>query len=184
MIIEKVTADQMKDALCYHLMESSNYNMATTEHTNAGGEADVFGLNKNLWRVEFEIKVTRFDLKGELKAISSILTGFKLPKKAHKIDKHRLYLGKTDENNTGKEIPNFFYFFVPKLLGAYCLMNIRNTPYGLWTYDEKDGIYCSKKATRMHELPITNKELIDISRRLTYENIALRKKSLDVIKKD
>lgn len=175
MITKKITSDDMKRELCAHLMESSNYHVATTEHTNAGGEADVFGLSKNLWRVEFEIKVTRFDLKGELKAISSILNNMKPPKKAHKLEKHRIYLGNRG-NETGLHIPNYFYFFVPKILSAYCLMTIKNTPYGLWSYDPKNGIYCEKKAARIHGKEITDGELLGIARRLTYENVALRKK--------
>jgi hypothetical protein len=175
MITQKITSDEMKLALCEHLMQSSNYHVATTEFTNAGGEADVFGLNKSLWRVEFEIKVTRFDLKGELKAIHAVLKDMVPSKRAHKIEKHKIYLGKKP-NDTGLHIPNHYYFFVPRILAPFCLMTIKDTPYGLWTYDPKDGIYCEKKAARMHEEPITNDELIAISRRLTYENIALRKK--------
>ena len=66
-----MNADEVKALTLRNMLYSLGHKAAITEHCGYGciGQADVFGINANNFTYEFEVKISRGDLRGELKAI-------------------------------------------------------------------------------------------------------------------
>lgn len=113
---------------------------------------DVFGIRRNGYGVEFEIKISKSDFDRELKCINSKQESVQeYGNDWEKFSKHRLYLDgtvpKTQYNlrmekiyadaNMSRNIdmkpfrPNEFYFYVPDYLSEYAESQLTFLPYGL-----------------------------------------------------
>lgn len=122
---------------------------AITEASFGSGICDVLAIKDQKYVMDFEIKVSRADLKSELDAIDYFYNNvqFAHPERLNKYTKHEaLYHAVKDKKIWTKPhegyyagrlpdmrmtAPNYFCFVVPKELTGYALERLKATPYGL-----------------------------------------------------
>lgn len=186
-------SDFIKDRMFHYLMFERNSVAVATEYGNAGGIADLIAVNKNLYVTEYEIKVSKADLMGELNSIEFFFKHGqdmfggeewqKGIKKCNKYSKHKLYLdgvesAKPKWYNSDHiiHVPNQFYFVVPEDLVQYCGI-LDKTPYGLMQvkYNSPEVL---KRPKKLHTNKIDQQEIMDIAHRLSYEVLAWRQKRI------
>lgn len=135
--------------------------------------ADVIACDTNKL-IEFEIKISKSDLKKELVSDS-------------KIKKHKFYKGELKKYKR-KNIPNKFYFIIPKTmiekkedkLEILEIINSINPNYGLITIGYGRIYEYKKLAKYLHKNKPTSKLLESISSRISSENIGLKRKLYDL----
>lgn len=178
-----IRSEDLKQEVLELLLWEKNFLLATTEFNNWYWLADVFWVSRTMFSWEFEIKVSKQDLLSELFALELILNKDipKLSKRYYnKYLKHNFYLNK--HNVYWKYIlPNYFIFFIPKKLEKFCIDILSKTKYWIYIYDEEEmrssnKIKCVKKPSKIHNEKIKNDYILDIARRLSNENLNLRKK--------
>lgn len=148
-IVESTVIKKMLYSYC---LAEKGHAAVVTEGLNNG---DVVSITKSMFCLEFEIKVSRSDLKKELDCIEWVarekagepinseqmmLLGKNARDKSHK---HRQYSDpkkwlekKRNPMNFGmwEELPNYFYFVVTENLVDYCLERLEgNTSFGVLT---------------------------------------------------
>lgn len=126
-------SNKVKTYLINHLIWRLGYLGAVTEHEN---HSDVFGVRRNFYTVEFEIKLSWGDLKREVNIIKTIIKNKNIRGcvgSNTKVCKHGTYLGywRISEFYRGF-IPNEFNFIVPIEFGEI-KKELEGTPYGLYT---------------------------------------------------
>ncbi len=168
--------------------------------TEAFSSADVMGVRNSGYIVEFEIKVTKQDLRNELKSIQCALSNdMRGCYSNSKFFKHELYLGKTKDRYTYETVgykPNLFYFIVPIELEKIAVEGVKGTPYGVychgkWEYfltfykgtdreqtqsREGRGLKESVKATHIHKNKITDEQMRRLIRKASTELYETRKR--------
>lgn len=145
--------------------------------------ADVVGIKYSGKVSEFEIKTSRPDLLGEIKAIRRALEpesvtstrqnsfgfdmGFEMYRVAEtklsstKIEKHHHYL---TSPRSGSFRPNSFYFAVPSHLVDVAIENTQGLKYGVF---DADALTIVKKARSLHAEPHDNTTYIHMLNRLS-----------------
>lgn len=135
--------DLKTEALCW-LRFGKKMEYVCTE----GGywEADVLGLSEK-FAIEVEVKMSRQDLKREFRS---------------KASKHYLY--NNVDGSPSKQVPNYFYFYVPAELEAAAMEIIGSEcpkaglaiyePFG-WARDGKKT-RVAKRPTKLHDTPPTS----------------------------
>ena len=117
----------LKKRLSHYLLFQMNYPVVIDEYKYM----DIFGIRRSGYTVEFEIKVTKSDLKRELDIIHNSdkqISKYE-NKDWKKYRKHSRYItGYQDEKTI---IPNEFCFYVPDYLVDYALDGVVGTPYGV-----------------------------------------------------
>lgn len=150
---------EVKTRLLWHLLYRMSCPIAVTEHGGRGveGIADVFAVNRNRFTHEFEIKVARSDLMGELKTIRWLMD--REGEAGSKVYKHCRYLKTAPPGDTGMRwgerpyefstIPSRFSFVVLADMKEEAREMLKGTPYGLLVYE---GRYFSsiKKVEKIH----------------------------------
>lgn len=185
-----------------------NYNLAgITEYGGPGvnGIADVLCVNWNHFTHEYEVKVSKADLAGELKTIQllcDVTSLFHEGKKNYldeirtfsKLDKHCHYLqrvppgeemgfrmfGKPTDFST---MPNKFSFVVPPDLKDYAKENLKNTPYGLMVAAGDYDLSVVKKADWLHKGKVNDETVRKIAHKSCTEMYSTRRQLLDLQKK-
>ena len=110
------------------------------------GECDVLSINKNKYLYEFEIKISKSDLKNESKKLT-------------KAKKHRLI-------DIGQG-PNYFYFVVPEgLIDRGDIVPWPNA--GLIYVGQFGRVKIVKRAKRIHDREADPNTLIKIAQSLSY----------------
>jgi hypothetical protein len=191
-----MTAELVKFKTLKYLLWKMNHVVAVTEYGGFGsmGVADCFSINQNLYSSEFEIKVSRQDLAGELNSIDYLINGqdSKLFQngcvdynKLKKLDKHSKYLdlipagempwGLRQKRQSFDDIPNTFSFVVPKPLVDFAKSKLEGSPYGLYyildrsnKFDTPTNVIRPKK---LHNEKITTDNLLKIATRTSSENL-------------
>lgn len=186
-IKETRTSTELKKALAHHMFWDLKYSVVVDEYSFM----DIFGVRRNGYAVEFEVKISKADFMREIHLINGSQPEKKFGKDWAKWEKHANYLGREITKTPsvldgipGYEqmipkyfIPNEFNFFVPDYLTEFALTKLVNLPYGLMQYGEKkvthyDGtshVYHSnyeviKKPQKLH----TNKRCTEIMENLAH----------------
>jgi len=174
-----MNSNRVKTYLFYYILWRWGYLGAATEGFNS---SDVFAVRRNLYTVEFEIKLNRNDLKREVNIIKQIIKNksiFGIRGSNTKVTKHGTYLGYWRFDRFIKEvIPNVFSFIVPRELEGI-KEDLVNTPYGLyvvWETKNDWNIERIIKPKKLHKNKIRGEDLARFFRKLTTENYSLRKK--------
>lgn len=150
----KITSKELKKSLAYHMLWRLHYSVVVDEYSFM----DIFGVRRNGYSAEFEIKVTRQDFMREINLIYGEQPATKHGKDWAKWEKHAHYLSKDikkseyelsmekiyrdsnmSRNVDGNRffIPNEYSFYVPDYLTEFALSKLVNLPYGL--------VQCGKK---------------------------------------
>lgn len=174
----KLDINKIKTYLISHMLWKWGYLGVVTEYDNY---SDVFGVRRNFYTVEFEIKLTENDLLREINIIKKILKNKTILscRGGHKANKHGNYLDIDyyDKSN----IPNEFNFVIPIELEEI-KTELINTPYGLYVIKVDDSSYYSYaieqiiRPKKMHKKKISEIRLTKFFRKLSTENIMLREK--------
>lgn len=186
-----MTSGDMKNSLVDYLNYRKQFPCVATEFING---SDVFGVNRNDFATEIEIKVSWKDLWSELKTIKYILDeesdmsfGHYRNEKTgnwvfrHKFDKHRSYLYEEAKNYPR---PKMFYFAVPLSLGTKALTALQTMecPYGVILVQE-DRSWWDRCSVIREAKPLTKNKFTDykyFANKTTNENLALRKKIVEL----
>lgn len=140
---EKCNSKFLKEALAHHLMWRLHYSVVVDEFHFM----DMFGLRRNGYGVEYEIKVSKSDFDREMRCIHAKEESItKYGKDWEKFIKHRMYLtGKYPKtpydlrleslgfstNQSNIFVPNEFYFYVPDFLADHAIEKTQGLPYGV-----------------------------------------------------
>lgn len=135
--------------------------------------SDVIACDTNKF-IEFEVKISKSDLKKELVSDS-------------KIKKHKFYKGELKKYKR-KNIPNKFYFVIPQhiiekredRLEILGIIESINPNYGLIIVNYGRIYEYKKLAKYLHKNKPTSKLLESISSRISSENIGLKRKLYDL----
>lgn len=167
-----MNAHDLKAEMLTHMLYRLKFTAAVTEYGGRGliGIADVFGILGSGYTHEFEVKVSKADLAGELRAIEYWTKPEEvrgpLFEQSHaktalsKGGKHHIYLCGDRDTYTGvyARIPNKFSFVTPWDLKEVALEAIHGTPYGLYViqHHENGGhpwsdVICAKVAKNLHK---------------------------------
>lgn len=165
---EKPTAIELKKAIMSHMFWRLHYPVVIDEYDFM----DVFGIRRNGYMVEFEIKVSKQDLMREIK-LSRCAQPLKYSKDWVKWEKHAHYLKRKiegtpsiydnipdwDPHHQPYFVPNEFYFYVPDFLASTAVLETEGTPYGVVLTGKTANSYgreystdyeVVKKAVKMH----------------------------------
>lgn len=167
-----------------HLMYRLHYVCAITEYGGKGvsGNADVFSVRDSGYSHEFEIKVSKADLMGELNSIEYVmnedtLLGKEKPKNYQKLSKHNLYLKPHNPSSWWgmNSKPNQFSFVVTKELEEIAVKYLKDTPYGLYVIEDYTPV-CKIKAKNLHKEKVDQNHLYNITRKACTEIVETRRK--------
>lgn len=193
-----MNAHDLKAEMLTHMLYRLKFDAAITEYGGRGtiGNADVFGILPSGFTHEFEVKVSKADLAGELRAIEywkkpeDLRTPlFEEGKKIvplSKGGKHHIYLRGDRDVYTGifSRVPNKFSFVVPENLVRYAEAALADTPYGLFMVDihENGGhpyadVGCIKKAGYLHKEKAHDEIAANILRKACTEIEVLRRQA-------
>lgn len=159
--ILKVRSKELKGRMLTHMLYRLHYAAAITEYGGRGsyGIADLYGITDAGFTHEFEVKVDRGDLMGELKAIKfHSAPQQKIGEERvvmSKSGKHGSYLsgykhGGSAEYEYGVGRPNKFSFVVTEALAPLAKEWLKGTPYGIFQVCD-GGPECIKKADYLHK---------------------------------
>lgn len=192
---EQINSKFLKGELMHHLFWRLNYPIVVDEYSFM----DVFGVRRNGYGVEFEVKVSKADLCRELKMMTCDQP-MKYSKDWSKWSKHAHYLKKTVDQNKFTEyqlfmnktlgepdyfIPNEFYFYVPDFLADFAVQATIHCPYGVIKcgkvttghigFDGKEHCYywrytVVKKAVKLHSNKVSDLEYRKLAHALTIRN--------------
>lgn len=176
--LNKLDINKIKTYLISHMLWKWGYLGAVTEYDNY---SDVFGVRRNFYTVEFEIKLTKTDLMREINIIKKILKNKTILGcgGGHKANKHSNYLD--IDYYYKSNVPNEFNFVVPAELEEI-KTELMNTPYGLYIIKADSNSYYGYdieqiiRPKKMHKKKISEIGLTRFFRKLTTENIMLREK--------
>lgn len=175
-----MNSNYMKTAFIDVMMWQWQYLAAVTEFK---GSSDILGIKKNFYVSEFEIKVSKADLKNEVKAIKNALNDtnddrFKL-RSSTKEYKHSRYIGSLSHWKGYR--PNDFSFVVTKDLEVFAIEILSEfITYGLYSvektyYGGKVNVIRSPKKLHTDKFD-DNGMVYSFLRKLSYESNNLRKK--------
>lgn len=173
-----MNSKEIKREILWYVLYRLHYLAAITEYGGKGasGIADVYGITKSGYTVEFEVKCSKSDLVGELNAIKHFFSKETLfkdaeVKKLNKYWKHRLYNGGGNPIWHSGQLsmrPNQFYFVVTDDLGAFALEQLKDTPYGLYKM-EGGGLTKMKKSEYFHKEKPSDEVKMNILRKACVE---------------
>ena len=165
-----MNAHDLKAEMLTHMLYRLKFTAAITEYGGKGvmGIADLFGILSSQYTHEPEVKASKADLAGELRAIEYWKKSDQIAidqtearyAPVSKGGKHHIYLRGDREAFTGiyARVPNKFSFVVPFDLQDFALKAIEGTPYGLFCIDiHENGGHpwisagCQKKAGYLHK---------------------------------
>lgn len=169
------TAKDLKQFLRYYLLWRLHFEYVIDEYNYM----DIFGVRKNGYSVEFEIKVSKSDLDRELTIIR--MEHITDHKDWRKFEKHTKYLsawrtGSFSSGRTSMRVPNSYCFCVSPNLGQYAAAKVSNLPYGVVTFEDSYGYRVIKKPQKLHTHKTEIDVVSDIANSLTYRNYELHKK--------
>lgn len=187
--MSKITSDLLKTEILEILLWKRAFLFWTTEFNNWYWLADVLAISKTMFVWEFETKISKADLKSELNSINLIIKNEEVNKRQwyyNKYIKHYSYI-KCFEGLEWSYlyqkviIPNYFCFFIPIELKEYALKELEDTPYWLYIIDNKEKIErkrikCLIKPKKIHKKKIEEDKIFEFTKRLSSENLSLRKK--------
>lgn len=186
----KTSSKEVKKHLLFYLLYRVNYLGAFTEYGGKGvyGIADVIGVSRNNFLHEFEVKVSRQDLLGELEAIKHHSWGVRNgelfserpePKKCMaKGTKHWSYLERGDSDAYGFSKPSKFSFVVPEYLEELAMEYLAGTKYGLIILQANDECRSAKPAQFLHKNTVTEDIKDALLRKAANEVYSLRNPSV------
>lgn len=186
-----MNAKEVKADMLGHVLYRLRYAAAITEYGGVGsyGIADIFGMQESGFTHEFEVKVSRSDLAGELNAIEywtrpeQLAIGDPGHRSAPvaKGGKHCAYLkGVLGPLAYAMKIPNKFSFVVPAELREFAKDGLKNSPYGLYVIDGDPS--CVKRAEYLHKEKATEQIRMNILRKASGEVASLRRQVLEGMK--
>lgn len=157
-------ASEVKKWLCRHLLRDKGFICAMPETNYGHGVCDVFSITRSGYVHEWEIKVNKPDLMGELYAVKTCLEIKESPRawlpeevrRSSKISKHQLNIYQSSSTH----IPSLFSFVIPHEFVSFAQDFLKDSQYGIysfiWTerYDESGSMVftCEKKANPIHRL--------------------------------
>lgn len=154
-----INSDFMKIVVASHYRYKLNYKYTCTEYNFM----DVCACNGRSM-IEIECKITKADLKNEIKK-----------------DKHLYYSGK--KKSKYKIIPNRYYIAITKEMfddgEVIDFINKLNSNYGIIVVKNWQEPYFFKPAKWLNQNIISDKEKDKIVARISSENISLRRKIYD-----
>lgn len=135
---EKATAKEVKLALLKHLIGHKNHVVAIEEFFMGEGICDVLSVTRSGYAHDWEVKVARADLKGELDCAMQVLDGsyqnltpaqrrWQVPK----LHKHECMVLKLKQVPT---FPSMFSFVVPIDMQEFAQPIAERAGYGLMTF--------------------------------------------------
>jgi len=168
-----MTSNEAKDQLCTYVSHQSSQYMGSVWESVHHWNADFIAVKWNGEISEFEIKVSKSDLVGEIKAVRralekdsvridqlrfgggqrAIVETTKLS--ASKVEKHHHYL----VSQRPLFRPNLFYFAVPLELVEIAKELTVGTKYGVFSIDQRLIV---KKATKLHREPHSNSTILQL----------------------
>ncbi len=181
-----MTSQEVKVELLRTLILDKHNIIAVTEGMNS---SDVLGVTKALYTAEYEVKVDKNDLLGEIKDIKCVLNGVvQQPcRNRNKVYKHDKYIGKYF--GIKGFVPNRFYFAVPNDLMEIAVAGVENTPYGVVTvgdyytgYNNQVKVWgysVRKEAQMLNKDKLSTENLIKMARKCCTEAYFLRSKLLE-----
>lgn len=173
---------EVKAKMLGQIMYGSHYSACVTEYGGYGvtGVADLFGIRDNGYSHEFEVKVSRQDLMGELNSIQAVLNEGNIFEKTtiSKASKHKHYINGSPTNpymifDTRR--PNQFSFAVIKELEELAVEKLKGTPYGLYVVVDDTKLTqrvdprCVIKAKYLHKDKVDQKVYLNILRKACTE---------------
>lgn len=184
----KQNSEKLKQEILELLLWKRNFLFWMSEFNNWHWYADVFAISKTMMAWEFEIKISKQDLMSEISSLNLIINKEQsIIKKKHynKYLKHNYYISthlnwKLYNKSYNDTVPNYFCFFVPKMLKDIAKKELIKTPYWLYVFDEDKRIWkqisCIKKPQKIHKEKVWNHKIFDFAKRLSSENLSFRKK--------
>lgn len=198
-------AIDLKAEMLTHMLYRLHYDAAITEYGGKGctGNADIFGIMSSGFTHEYEVKVDKADLAGELKSIDVLCNplwrsgekNWLEEKGLSKFDKHARYLhivppgempwghnpwGVGDEE--WAMVPNRFSFVVTAELQEFALAGLQETPYGLFVVSTHENgghpwsdVVCKRVAKKIHGLKAAPEIAANIMRKACTEVEVLRR---------
>lgn len=168
-----MTAKDAKQHLAAYVSAQSSQYMGGVWESSNHWNADFIAVKWTHKISEFEIKVSRADLRGEIAAIRSVLAEpvyeqYELWGRTHerirsdikhshtKVEKHHHYLVErkkdrfTGQPQTDLFRPNLFYFAVPSDLVDYAMEQTGGLKYGVFDLNRME---VRKRATSLHDDP-------------------------------
>lgn len=134
----KATAKDVKRALLQHLIGHKNHVVAIEEFTMGEGICDVLSITQSGYAHDFEVKVERQDLRGELKCAEKIMdcsylefTQAQRRWTIPKLFKHERMIKRIDMS---AKFPCMFSFVVPVELQELAQPIAEKAGYGLVTF--------------------------------------------------
>ena len=191
---KKLKSGNLKSDMLAHVLYSLKYEGAVTEYGGKGvsGIADVFAIRKSGFTHEFEVKVAKSDLMGELKSIKHLVKKqleigeeSSYPEKgSQKYCKHGLYIEGTFSAYSIRHIPNQFSFVVTEELAELAVEGVKGTIYGVYvvTDAEYDNVKCKIRGKRIHNNKAEVNVLRNLLRKASVEVDYLRREKLTWIK--
>lgn len=183
-----MTAIELKAAALFYMLYRLHFFMAVTEYGGKGceGIADLFGINAAGFSHEFEVKVAKADLAGELRTIRWLLDRDEKKNCTYaKLDKHCKYFGVAppgDQRQWWSDgrpphvevIPNKFSFCVPPELAKYAFDELKGTRYGLVVITGSYDFETKKKAEYLHKEKPTQETIMKLAHKSSTEIQSLR----------
>ncbi len=201
-----MTSQQLKVHTMFYLLYRAKYAAVFSEYGGKGvsGIADLFGINDKGFTCEFEIKVAKQDLDGELNSIEYLLkehnnrekglfverVAAEKPSTFRKGHKHQQYLrnvwnlsaswGPQLDEFYRRQTPSKFSFVVPENLSEYAQKRLIGTPYGLICIHDSDEGSTIKKAEYLHKIPCSDEIKMNLLSKAAMEVQTLRQKQLTI----
>ncbi len=186
-----MTALELKNELAKEFLLTRHHAAVFTE-SFMFFNADFVSITGSWYSSEFEIKISKSDLRKEAEMIkmarewidSSSLSGKKISS-YNKLMKHRHYLAL---DNPKIVVPNEFSFYVPEELEEEAIKAVEGTPYGVMlTYKSvsnpywdghirKDRYYWAVKPQRLHKNKLNDADKVRVMRKVSTEAYYLREK--------
>jgi hypothetical protein len=166
-----VTSKDAKKRLSFYVRNQSSQYMGGVWESVHHWNADFIAVKWDHKITEFEIKVSRADLRSEIGAVKfsleeNVFEQYELWGRLHqrvrrdvslsttKVEKHHHYLVErkkdhfTGSENTGSFRPNLFYFAVPHVLVDYAIEQTQGLKYGVF---DLDAMRIVSRGSKLHD---------------------------------
>jgi hypothetical protein len=177
-----MSAKKEKYALMWYFLYKRSFRLCATEMSVCRDFiADILTIDRKGMAIEIEIKRNKSDFYSELRTIHAIMADHDSQDIFNKYKKHHIYLKKvkneTFRHTKGFLMPSKFYFGLPPNLIDYAKAALKGTPYGIICIMPPYESYVVKTASKLHSESVAEDVMLQVSRRINFENLSLIEKS-------
>jgi len=155
----QLTEAAIQDLLYFHCV-SKGHILVNPNSCVFGWESDFVSVTKNLMVHEFEIKISKSDFKADAKKEKSALM----------IDPVKIYYPDLPRHRIEVTVrrPNYFYYVVPQgMITPEEVPDYAGLIYACPWYD-KGRLRIAKKVRRIHDQPIDQHQVLQLTRSVMY----------------